>query len=79
MPGLVSDATRIWEINIYWPVGSQCAVWDPKSKGVDIWECLRARKFPSSRPLCLCSLLTRRMQTRPTKAQGPRTRATGDT
>lgn len=47
MPGLVSDATRIWELNIYWPSGSQCGVWDPKSRGVDIWECIRARESPS--------------------------------
>ena len=49
MPGLVSDATRIWELNIYWPVGSQCGVWDPKSRGVDIWECIRPRKPPARR------------------------------
>lgn len=45
MPGLVSDATRIWELNVYWPQGSQCGVWDAKSKGVDIWECIRARAY----------------------------------
>ncbi|KAI0698587.1 hypothetical protein BC835DRAFT_1268815 [Cytidiella melzeri] len=42
MPGLVSDATRIWELDVFWPLGSQCGVWDPKTKGVDVWECVRA-------------------------------------
>ncbi|KAI0796655.1 hypothetical protein C8Q75DRAFT_802342 [Abortiporus biennis] len=41
MPGLVSDATRIWEINVFWPLGSQCGVWDPKLKRVEVWECIR--------------------------------------
>lgn len=45
MPGLVSDATRIWEVNIYWTLHSQCGVWDPKGKGVDIWECIRPREY----------------------------------
>lgn len=44
MPGLVSDSTRIWELNIHWPVNAQCGVWDPKLKGVDVWECIRARE-----------------------------------
>ena len=43
MPGLVSDATRIWELNVYWLLGSQCGVWDSKTKGVDVWECIRPR------------------------------------
>lgn len=46
MPGLVNDVTRIWEQNIFWPVNAQCGVWDPKLKGVDIWECVRARECP---------------------------------
>ncbi|KAJ8083017.1 hypothetical protein PM082_008878 [Marasmius tenuissimus] len=37
----ISNATRIWELSIHWPVYSQCGVWDPRSKGVDIWECVR--------------------------------------
>lgn len=45
MPGLVSDATRIWELNIYWALHSQCGIWDPKGKGVDIWECIRPRAY----------------------------------
>ena len=47
MPGLVSDATRIWELNLYWPLHAQCGVWDPKGKGVDVWECVRARTYLS--------------------------------
>lgn len=43
MPGLVSDATRILEQNVFWPIGSQCGVWDSKTKGVDVWECIRPR------------------------------------
>ncbi|KAJ3887201.1 hypothetical protein GG344DRAFT_56117 [Lentinula edodes] len=34
----VGDVTRIWEINIHWPMYSQCSIWD--GKGVEIWECL---------------------------------------
>ena len=45
MPGLVSDATRIWEVNVYWPQSAQCGVWDPKGRRVEVWECVRARKF----------------------------------
>src|SRR5258708_4133066 len=47
MPAVVSNATRIWELNIYWDLFSQCGVWDPKGRGVDIWECIRARTFHS--------------------------------
>ena len=48
MPAVVSNATRIWELNIHWALFSQCGVWDPKGRGVDIWECIRARESPSS-------------------------------
>ncbi|KAG2008204.1 hypothetical protein CC2G_013660 [Coprinopsis cinerea AmutBmut pab1-1] len=42
MPGtVISTATRIWELNVHWTMYSQCGVWDPKGKGVDIWECIR--------------------------------------
>lgn len=44
MPAVVSNATRIWEIGIYWPLQAQCGVWDPKGKAVDIWECIRDRE-----------------------------------
>lgn len=65
MPGLVSDATRVWEVNVYWPMNAQCAVWDVKGKGVDVWECIRPRKYPClSRPLSHSDLLSR-FQTNP--------------
>ncbi|THH28951.1 hypothetical protein EUX98_g5243 [Antrodiella citrinella] len=41
MPALVRDATRIWELNVFWPLHSQCGVWDSKSRKVDVWECIR--------------------------------------
>lgn len=44
MPAVVSNATRIWETEIYWDLYAQCGIWDPKGKGVDIWECIRARE-----------------------------------
>ncbi|KAH9930188.1 hypothetical protein B0H21DRAFT_826144 [Amylocystis lapponica] len=51
MPGLVSDATRIWELNIQWPLHAQCGVWDSKGKGVDIWECIRPHNStPGTQP-----------------------------
>lgn len=50
MPSAVSNATRIWEVNIHWDLYSQCGIWDQKGKGVDIWECIRARQ--SQRIIC---------------------------
>jgi len=44
MPAVVSNATRIWEVNIHWDLYAQCGIWDQKGKGVDIWECVRARE-----------------------------------
>ncbi|PPQ66814.1 hypothetical protein CVT26_009660 [Gymnopilus dilepis] len=42
MPGaVVGNATRIWELNVHWALHSQCGIWDPKGRGVDIWECIR--------------------------------------
>jgi hypothetical protein len=48
MPAVVSNATRIWELNINWELFSQCGVWDAKGRGVDIYECIRARTSLSS-------------------------------
>lgn len=31
---------------MHWSLYSQCGIWDPKGRGVDIWECIRARKLP---------------------------------
>ena len=53
MPSAVSNATRIWEVNIHWDLYSQCGIWDQKGKGVDIWECIRARQ---SQPI-ICPFL----------------------
>ncbi|KIP12087.1 hypothetical protein PHLGIDRAFT_21175 [Phlebiopsis gigantea 11061_1 CR5-6] len=51
MPGLVSDATRVWDANVYWPMNAQCAVWDVKGKGVDVWECIRPHQStPQTQP-----------------------------
>lgn len=44
MPAVVSNATRIWEVNMHWDLHAQCGIWDAKGKGVDIWECIRARE-----------------------------------
>jgi hypothetical protein len=41
----IANATRVWEINVHWPMYSQCGVWDPRGRGVDIWECIRDRKY----------------------------------
>ncbi|OAX35681.1 hypothetical protein K503DRAFT_773219 [Rhizopogon vinicolor AM-OR11-026] len=45
MPGAtpyIGNATRIWEANVHWSLYSQCGIWDPKGRGVDIFECIRA-------------------------------------
>jgi hypothetical protein len=47
MPAVISNATRIWELNVSWDIYSQCGVWDPKGRGVDIWECIKARTYIS--------------------------------
>ncbi len=45
MPGtVIGNSTRIWELNSYWALYSQCGVWDSRGRGVDIWECIRDRK-----------------------------------
>jgi hypothetical protein len=43
MPGIVSDATKIWEENQTWARNAQCATWDPSGRRVEVWECLRER------------------------------------
>nr|VWO96726.1 Putative type III effector protein [Ganoderma boninense] len=52
MPGLVADATRVWELNLYWPLHAQCGVWDPKGKGVDVWECIRPHHSTPGTQVC---------------------------
>lgn len=52
MPGtVISNATQIWEVGVRWSMYNQCGVWDPKGKGVDIWECIRDREC--SKPFLL--------------------------
>ncbi|OCH89640.1 hypothetical protein OBBRIDRAFT_693559, partial [Obba rivulosa] len=47
----VGDATRIWEVNIHWPLAAQCCTWDQKSMRADIWECIREHKStPGTQP-----------------------------
>jgi hypothetical protein len=41
MPGIVSDATKIWEENQSWAQNAQCATWDPSGRRVEVWECIR--------------------------------------
>lgn len=66
MPAVVNNATRIWEVNIHWDLYAQCGIWDQKGKGVDIWECIRAREsriavcrflLILTRFVCRCRLL----------------------
>ncbi|KAH7887055.1 hypothetical protein F5I97DRAFT_1099436 [Phlebopus sp. FC_14] len=48
---VISNATRIWDIDVHWSLYSQCGIWDPKRRGVDIWECIRAHdSTPSTMP-----------------------------
>ena len=45
MPGVVvGNATKIWEVGVHWSLYSQCGIWDPRGRGVDIWECICDRK-----------------------------------
>jgi hypothetical protein len=41
---VIGDATRAWELNVHWELYSHCGVWDPRSRGVNIFECIRDRK-----------------------------------
>jgi hypothetical protein len=42
---VIGNSTRIWELNLQWPLYSQCGVWDVRGRGVDVWECIKDRKF----------------------------------
>lgn len=46
---VIGHATRIWEQNIYWPMYSQCGIWDVKGRGVDVWECIKDRESDAKR------------------------------
>ncbi|TFK49149.1 hypothetical protein OE88DRAFT_1663569 [Heliocybe sulcata] len=41
-PTTVGNATRIWEPNLHWGLFSQCSVWNPRVRCVDVWECIQA-------------------------------------
>lgn len=45
---VIGNSTRIWELNLYWPMYSQCGIWDVRGRGVDVWECIKDREFPSA-------------------------------
>ncbi|KAF8137259.1 hypothetical protein EV363DRAFT_1317200 [Boletus edulis] len=48
---VIKNATTIWDINVNWPLSSQCGTWDPKGRGVDVWECIQAHySTPSTSP-----------------------------
>jgi hypothetical protein len=53
---IISNATRIWELNVHWSAYSQCGIWNAKGRGVDIWECIRDRKSLTLLPLLLTTL-----------------------
>jgi len=80
MPAVVSNATRIWETDIYWDLSSQCGIWDPKRKGVDIWECVRAREsYPVIHPSSLIlNSLSANPQIFPPPPPNRQTTPTGD-
>lgn len=42
---VIGNSTRIWELNLHWPLYSQCGVWDVRGRGVDVWECVKDREF----------------------------------
>ncbi|ESK98001.1 hypothetical protein Moror_939 [Moniliophthora roreri MCA 2997] len=46
---VISNATRIWELNIHWPIYSQCGVWD--GKGVVVYQCVQEHdSVPGTQP-----------------------------
>ncbi|KAG9313611.1 hypothetical protein JVU11DRAFT_5941 [Chiua virens] len=58
---VIKNATTIWDINVNWPLSSQCGTWDPKGRGVDVWECIQARTCSSS-PLPTCAHILHRIR-----------------
>lgn len=37
----IGDATKAWQMNMHWPLYSQCAVWNQAKRRVEIFECMR--------------------------------------
>ncbi|KAJ7589193.1 hypothetical protein C8J56DRAFT_937904 [Mycena floridula] len=51
MTATISDATRAWQLGVHWSLYSQCGVWNPVSRGVDIYECVRDHDaIPGTQP-----------------------------
>ncbi|KAJ7778248.1 hypothetical protein B0H16DRAFT_1300962 [Mycena metata] len=51
MAATIAAATKIWERNQHWSLYSQCAVWDPSTRSVHVWECIRAHdSLPGTEP-----------------------------
>ncbi|THU78608.1 hypothetical protein K435DRAFT_876459 [Dendrothele bispora CBS 962.96] len=47
----INDATRIWELNLYWAMYSHCSTWNDVCKAVDVWECVREHhSVPGTQP-----------------------------
>ncbi|KAJ7185685.1 hypothetical protein C8R46DRAFT_881576 [Mycena filopes] len=37
----IASSTKSWERNQHWSLYSQCAVFDPSTRRVHVWECIR--------------------------------------
>ncbi|KAJ7029254.1 hypothetical protein C8F04DRAFT_1117104 [Mycena alexandri] len=57
MATTIGVSTKIWERNQHWSLYSQCAVWDPSTRSVHVWECIRARASRRSLPNFLLTVL----------------------
>ncbi|KAK0203443.1 hypothetical protein DFS33DRAFT_1487777 [Desarmillaria ectypa] len=40
-PTTIDEFTRIWTANVHWRLYEQCGVWDPQTRGVQVWVCIR--------------------------------------
>ncbi|KIJ99999.1 hypothetical protein K443DRAFT_101097 [Laccaria amethystina LaAM-08-1] len=58
---VIGHATRIWELNVHWSLYSQCAVWDPRRRGVDIWECVRDHDSTPTSQCCVLEVYRAKM------------------
>ncbi|KAF9530146.1 hypothetical protein CPB83DRAFT_763714 [Crepidotus variabilis] len=48
---VIANSTRIWELNVHWTLYSQCGVWDPRGRKVDVWECVQDHESsPGTQP-----------------------------
>lgn len=76
---VIGNSTRIWELNLQWPLYSQCGVWDVRGRGVDVWECIKDRKFRPFIMLICCQLTTLPLQMNLRRVLNLPTLHTGDT